>query len=387
MSEDDAFEDPAQVLNANEHRHLAVDLAHRAIRRRDASKRSTRRADISPGTVATRRQGIVGDDSLDPDDMSGRHHHGLDRVSDGIREAGRHLHHHSQRSSSSNNDRDRNFAVPGAYQYPSVPNKEAAMDWKMPALQLGPQTQTPGPSPIRPAKEALYTREQYPPPVPPKAGDSVPPSPSTATPSPPPEAPPSKYTFKPTAFTEAGAPLRTVLLPPELRFTFLNVAHPNTKRNVETCGILCGTLISNALFINRLVIPDQIGTSDTCDTTEEGDNELFDFCDSSNLLVCGWIHTHPSQSCFLSSRDLHTSSGYQVMMPEAISIVCAPKYNPDWGIFRLTDPPGLPHVLNCHQKGLFHPHSESNLYTDALRPGHVVEGPGLKFEVVDLRRR
>lgn len=74
------------------------------------------------------------------------------------------------------------------------------------------------------------------------------------------------------------------------------------------------------------------------------------------------------------------------MLPEAIAIVCAPRHNPDWGIFRLTDPPGLKHVLECEQKGLFHPHSEQNLYTDALRPGHVVEGEGLEFEVVDLRK-
>jgi len=196
----------------------------------------------------------------------------------------------------------------------------------------------------------------------------------------------SKYTFKPNAFTESGKPLRTVLLPPDLRTTFLNIAHPNTLRNLETCAILCGTLISNALFINHLIIPDQNSSSDTCDTTEEGDNALFDYCDGADLLVCGWIHTHPSQTCFLSSRDLHTSSGYQIMLPEAIAIVCAPRHNPDWGIFRLTDPPGLKAVLNCRQQGLFHPHSESNLYTDALRPGHVIEGPGLKFEVVDLRK-
>ena len=73
------------------------------------------------------------------------------------------------------------------------------------------------------------------------------------------------------------------------------------------------------------------------------------------------------------------------MLPEAIAIVCAPRHNPDWGIFRLTAPPGLDAILNCRKPGLFHPHTESDLYTDALRPGHVVEGPGLKFEVVDLR--
>ena len=42
-------------------------------------------------------------------------------------------------------------------------------------------------------------------------------------------------------------------------------------------------------------------------------------------------------------------------------------------------------VLNCTQLGLFHPHVESNIYTDALRPGHVHELKGLEFELVDLR--
>ena len=42
-------------------------------------------------------------------------------------------------------------------------------------------------------------------------------------------------------------------------------------------------------------------------------------------------------------------------------------------------------VLHCTQTGLFHPHVESNIYTDALRPGHVYEAKGLEFDVVDLR--
>jgi STAM-binding protein len=42
-------------------------------------------------------------------------------------------------------------------------------------------------------------------------------------------------------------------------------------------------------------------------------------------------------------------------------------------------------ILNCAQSGLFHPHAESKIYTDALRPGHVHELKGLEFEVVDLR--
>lgn len=42
-------------------------------------------------------------------------------------------------------------------------------------------------------------------------------------------------------------------------------------------------------------------------------------------------------------------------------------------------------VLHCSAPGIFHPHSESNMYTDALRPGHVVEAADLEYRVVDLR--
>lgn len=42
-------------------------------------------------------------------------------------------------------------------------------------------------------------------------------------------------------------------------------------------------------------------------------------------------------------------------------------------------------VLNCTRTGLFHPHDEEIIYTDALRPGHVYEARGLEFDVVDLR--
>lgn len=136
------------------------------------------------------------------------------------------------------------------------------------------------------------------------------------------ELQPSTFTFKPSAYLENGKPLRTIFLPPDLRLQFLSIASANTRANLETCGILCGTVISNALFVSKLVIPDQESTSDTCETINE--SELFDYCDAEDLMVLGWIHTHPTQTCFMSSRDLHTHCGYQVMMPESIAIVCAP---------------------------------------------------------------
>lgn len=379
-SDDGTLDDGSQTLSANEHSKLAVELAHREIRRRDATRQSTKEAGISPRTVANRRKGIVVGPP-DPSEMVNG-----PSQSDGVREAGRLLDRNDSRQVPTAQRAVNRDAAAQAYHYPVVPAKEDTIDWKIPVIQPGTARSPTGPPPLVPSKQRLGS---FAPPIPQRPSASTTPiSPIVSSSRPSTtfqQAVPSKYTFKPTAFTESGAPLRTVMLPPDLRTSFLNLAHPNTLRNFETCGILCGTLISNALFINHLIIPDQTSTSDTCDTTEEGDNALFDYCDSHELLVCGWIHTHPTQSCFLSSRDLHTSSGYQVMLPEAIAIVCSPRQNPDWGIFRLTDPPGLNAVLNCHQKGLFHPHAESNLYTDALRPGHVVEGPGLKFEVVDLR--
>lgn len=193
------------------------------------------------------------------------------------------------------------------------------------------------------------------------------------------------FTFQPIAKTESGRSLRPLFLPQELHSAFLSAAQPNTSRNLETCGILAATLISGALFISHLIIPAQTSTSDTCDTTPAGDAALFDYVDSASLLVCGWIHTHPTQTCFLSSRDLHTTLGYQVMLEESISIVCAPAHRPDYGIFRLTDPPGIGVIRDCAQPGIFHPHHVKGLYTDALRPGHVSELKGLAFELVDLR--
>lgn len=54
--------------------------------------------------------------------------------------------------------------------------------------------------------------------------------------------------------------------------------------------------------------------------------------------VC--FQTHPTQTAFLSSVDLHTHCSYQLMLPEAIAIVCAPKHK-EWvqhTLYRLSFP-------------------------------------------------
>lgn len=383
-SQDSAPVDSLYALDPSENQELALEFAQREQQRRTASKLAA--AQLVDNTSSTAGSYRYND------------HKSYGDATREIMEAGRRINQHGRSDSNYSTTRS-NDQVSSIYSYPVVPPKQARYGLDSPPPLLGEIRLRDAPPPIRPAKEPLYDQHTSELPARPAREPlynssviglaTAPPIPGkrrlTADEHVAPPSPSSRYTFKSSARTESGALLRSMFLPPDLRTEFLNLAHANTARNLETCGILCGTLISNALFIDHLIIPGQTSTSDTCDTTETGDNALFDYCDSHQLLVCGWIHTHPSQSCFLSSRDLHTCSGYQVMLPEAIAIVCAPRHSPDWGIYRLTEPPGLRHILDCRQTGIFHPHSETNLYTDALRPGHVVEGAGLKFKVVDLR--
>ncbi|KAK4452017.1 hypothetical protein QBC34DRAFT_398945 [Podospora aff. communis PSN243] len=196
---------------------------------------------------------------------------------------------------------------------------------------------------------------------------------------------PKRITFSAAAKLESGKPLRSVFFPGSLRRKFLELAAGHLRANVEMCGLLFGTIVNNALFITCLVIPEQRGSSDTCEV--ENEVAVADFYIEEQLITIGWIHTHPSQSCFMSSHDLHTHAGYQVSIPESFAIVCAPRHEPSWGIFRLTNPPGLPHILECKQGNAFHPHTIDNIYTDAgaRSGGHVYESEQMDLRVVDLR--
>ncbi|KAG1896946.1 uncharacterized protein F5891DRAFT_1165455 [Suillus fuscotomentosus] len=160
--------------------------------------------------------------------------------------------------------------------------------------------------------------------------------------------------------------LKTVSLPRECLPRFLSIPSLNMARNRETFRLLLGQDKGNKFTVTTLLIQRQHSTSDTCTMDEE---EL--------------IHTHPSQSCFMSSVDLHTHSGFQRMLPESFAVVCAPKFTPNFGIFRLTDPPGLQTNLDCNVKEAFHLHPEVPIYTDADK-GHV-QMKDIPLEILDLR--
>lgn len=182
---------------------------------------------------------------------------------------------------------------------------------------------------------------------------------------------------KPNSVVIAGG-LRRVIMSRSIGEDFLRAASSNTTQNIETCGILCGRLRQNEFAITHVIIPKQKGTSDSCLTQNE--EELFLFQDQYDLTTLGWIHTHPSQSAFMSSIDLHTHFAYQVMLPEAIAVVCAPKFG-DTETFSLTEY-GLDFISNCTQTG-FHPHPNESLLYQTSSHVHLESRTNATF--IDLR--
>ncbi|KAF7976920.1 hypothetical protein HWV62_5322 [Athelia sp. TMB] len=220
------------------------------------------------------------------------------------------------------------------------------------------------------------------------------PGPTRNTPIPPPPVPPHPHgpphqedtaritrPDKSRVADPVAKELKNVILPRECLHRFLSIAAINTSCNRETCGLLLGKDKGNKYAVTTLLIPRQHSTSDTCTMDEE--ELVMQFTEERSLITLGWIHTHPSQSCFMSSVDLHTHSGFQRMLPESFAVVCAPKSEPPFGIFRLTDPPGLETILHCQEKEAFHPHPDVPIYTDADK-GHI-QVREIPIEIVDLR--
>lgn len=178
--------------------------------------------------------------------------------------------------------------------------------------------------------------------------------------------------------------LRDVHISARLMEDFLDLAIDNTKQNLETCGVLGASLKEKTFYVTNLIIPKQESTSGSCHALHE--EQIFAIQNEQSLFPIGWIHTHPSQSCFMSSVDLHTQYSYQVMVPEAVAIVIAPTdKSRKYGIFRLSDSVGMSILMNCREKG-FHPHQEpddgNSLYVEC---SNVYINPNIRLEIFDLR--
>nr|CAB3266634.1 STAM-binding protein-like [Phallusia mammillata] len=175
--------------------------------------------------------------------------------------------------------------------------------------------------------------------------------------------------------------LRTILCPSNLPLDFMKYAKANTARNVETCGVLFGKLANEVFVITHVLLPHQKGAPDSCDTTREED--MWDFQDEYDGICLGWIHTHPSQTAFLSSVDLHTHYPYQCLMSESVAIVCSGKFN-EIGYFMLTPHHGMNVIGKCSKPG-FHPHNTNPALFETC--DHVQTTTSQTAQIIDWRNK
>lgn len=146
---------------------------------------------------------------------------------------------------------------------------------------------------------------------------------------------------------------RTVIVPSRITTEFSYLSYRNTMKNVETVAYLAGRELNATQFlVSHLVLPEQFGFSDYFKVKDSMD--LIRYLDQHDLLTLGWIHSHPVESNYLSSSDMHYHSVFQSVLPEAIAIVYSPKYM-NSTTFNLTPNHGLKYILSCRKKG-FHTH-------------------------------
>ncbi|KAF9671374.1 hypothetical protein SADUNF_Sadunf12G0040700 [Salix dunnii] len=177
---------------------------------------------------------------------------------------------------------------------------------------------------------------------------------------------------------------------------FMKMAKSNTDKNLETCGVLAGSLKNRKFYVTALIIPKQDSTSDSCQTTNE--EEIFEVQDKRSLFPLGWIHECQKQQLLGLSVQVviiilqlvkafdYKHSSLTIMLPEAVAIVMAPRDSSrTHGIFRLTNPGGMSVIRQCQQRG-FHPHNPppdgGPIYKACT---DVYMNPNLKFDVIDLR--
>ena len=107
--------------------------------------------------------------------------------------------------------------------------------------------------------------------------------------------------------------LRPVRVPANLVKLFGEAAKANTfDKNIETCGNLWGVRESGSYVVTHVLIPKQKGTDSYCEDLDEG--TVAEFAITRDLIQLGWIHTHPSQTAFLSSVDMHMQ--VNLLLPE-----------------------------------------------------------------------
>ena len=198
-----------------------------------------------------------------------------------------------------------------------------------------------------------------------------------------PHLPASRMIELPSSISRVHTPTGKLTIPFDLPATFQHIASSNTVKGIETCGVLLGYKQEESILITSIVVPKQTGTSDTCEALPGAEEQILSYALTNELLCVGWIHTHPTQSCFLSSIDLHTTLPYQQMLPDAVAIVIAPTdATLPVGVFRLSRA-GLGAIKNCSRRG-FHSHEVDESLTTVVTD--INWDTTANVVIVDLRK-
>ena len=155
-------------------------------------------------------------------------------------------------------------------------------------------------------------------------------------------------------------------LPQELFNTFYDLSKEATAKEMETVTYLFGhTKQLNGttnVYITHLFVPDQSATANSSTVTNM--NCLNEFSQQYNVKEFGWMHSHPLETCCLSSIDIHTQYTKQQCDQNYISIVFSAIDNA-FGIFAITNN-GFNIIKQCKlNPSVHHQHVSNDIYCNA----------------------
>ena len=94
---------------------------------------------------------------------------------------------------------------------------------------------------------------------------------------------------------------------------------------VEVIGLLAGKIDNKGILHIEDVFPMGHGTSVYAEI-KDYKNYVRAFKDikKQKYFICGWYHSHPSYSCFMSKEDMGTQTRYQTLWEKAVALVIDP---------------------------------------------------------------
>jgi len=141
--------------------------------------------------------------------------------------------------------------------------------------------------------------------------------------------------------------------------TYANPSIP-AEEWVEVIGLLTGNIKHEETPLEQIFVEDYwpVGQGDAV-TVEIVDQRIFTEIfekKSSENFICGWAHSHPSYTPFLSDEDLGTHRRYQVFWNKSIALVIDPLMIADdnygIGVFRIRKDKRNYYELTTEIKGM-----------------------------------